>query len=70
MFRQNTKGSTVNGISDLELIGRLLLAALLGFIIGFERERARQPAGERTHALAALGAAPHSGNAVSKESLT
>jgi putative Mg2+ transporter-C (MgtC) family protein len=47
----------VNGISDLKLIGRLVLAALLGFIIGFERERARQPAGQRTHALVALGAA-------------
>ena len=57
MFRQNTKGNTMNGISALELIGRLLLAALLGFVIGFERERAGQPAGERTHALVALGAA-------------
>lgn len=47
----------MNEIAELELIGRLLLAALLGFIIGFERERAGQPAGERTHALVALGAA-------------
>lgn len=46
----------MKGIADLELVGRLLLAALLGFIIGFERERARQPAGQRTHALVALGA--------------
>jgi putative Mg2+ transporter-C (MgtC) family protein len=44
-------------ISDLEIIGRLLLAAFLGFIIGLERELAGQPAGERTHALASLGAA-------------
>jgi putative Mg2+ transporter-C (MgtC) family protein len=51
------EGSTVNGIADLELVGRLLLAALLGLAIGFERERAGQPAGQRTHALVALGAA-------------
>jgi putative Mg2+ transporter-C (MgtC) family protein len=47
----------VNGLTDLELVGRLVFAALLGFIIGFEREQAGQPAGERTHALVALGAA-------------
>ena len=57
IFRQDSKGSTVNGLADLELVGRLVLAALLGFIIGFERERVGQPAGERTHALVALGAA-------------
>lgn len=43
--------------SDLEMIGRLVLAAVLGFLIGLERELAGQPAGERTHALASLGAA-------------
>ena len=41
----------MNTLSDLELVGRLLLAALLGFIIGFKREQAGQPAGERTRAL-------------------
>lgn len=44
-------------ISELELVGRLVLATLLGFLIGLEREFAGQPAGERTHALAALGSA-------------
>jgi putative Mg2+ transporter-C (MgtC) family protein len=44
-------------LSDLEMVGRLILAALLGFIIGLERELAGQPAGERTHALVSLGAA-------------
>ncbi len=44
-------------ISELELVGRLGLATLLGFLIGLEREFAGQPAGERTHALAALGSA-------------
>ena len=44
-------------ISDAELIGRLVLAMLLGFLIGLEREFEGQAAGERTHALTALGAA-------------
>jgi putative Mg2+ transporter-C (MgtC) family protein len=43
--------------SDWELVGRLFLAALLGFFIGLERELRGQAAGERTHALVALGAA-------------
>ena len=42
---------------EWELVGRLVLAAFLGFVIGLEREWAGQPAGERTHALASLGAA-------------
>jgi putative Mg2+ transporter-C (MgtC) family protein len=42
---------------ELELVGRLILAAFLGFVIGLERELTGQPAGERTHALASLGAA-------------
>lgn len=45
---------------DIEPIGRLLLASTLGFLIGLEREFAGQPAGERTHALVALGAAAFS----------
>jgi putative Mg2+ transporter-C (MgtC) family protein len=36
---------------------RLLLAAVLGGAIGFERQRKRKPAGLRTHMLVALGAA-------------
>src|SRR5918998_5240439 len=40
-----------------ELIGRVLLAALLGGIIGVEREFSDQPAGFRTHILVSLGAA-------------
>jgi putative Mg2+ transporter-C (MgtC) family protein len=36
---------------------RLLLAAVLGAIIGFQRERAHRPAGLRTHILIATGAA-------------
>ena len=44
-------------VSDMELVGRLVLAALLGFLIGLEREFRGQAAGERTHALVCLGAA-------------
>lgn len=39
------------------LIGRVLLAALLGGLVGFEREFRDQPAGFRTHILVSLGAA-------------
>jgi len=47
----------MNLTSELEILGRLMLAAFLGFLIGLERELAGQPAGERTHALTSLGAA-------------
>ena len=50
-----TPDLTVN--VQLELIGRLSIALVLGAAIGFEREMDRQPAGFRTHALVALGAA-------------
>jgi len=39
------------------LILRLLIAAVLGGILGFERERAGKDAGLRTHMLVALGSA-------------
>lgn len=42
---------------DVETVGRLLLAAALGFVIGLEREFSGQSAGERTHALVALASA-------------
>ncbi len=42
---------------ELELILRLLLAAVLGMAIGYQRERVGKPAGLRTHALICLGAA-------------
>jgi putative Mg2+ transporter-C (MgtC) family protein len=42
--------------SDLELLGRLLLAALLGGAIGAERELNDQAAGLRTHMLLTIGA--------------
>ncbi|MFO7265391.1 MAG: MgtC/SapB family protein [Limnochordales bacterium] len=45
------------GISDWELIGRLVLATGLGGLIGLEREVHNHPAGLRTHILVCLGSA-------------
>jgi len=44
-------------LSEWELLGRMALATALGYAIGFEREWRGKPAGERTFALIALGAA-------------
>ncbi len=41
--------------TQLDLVGRLLLAAFLGALIGVEREIHDHPAGIRTHLLVALG---------------
>ena len=41
----------------LEMIYKLTLAAILGMTIGLEREHRGKPAGLRTYALVALGAA-------------
>ena len=43
--------------TEIELTVRLLVALLLGAVIGWERELQRMPAGFRTHALVALGSA-------------
>jgi len=43
-------------LSNLELVGRLTIAALLGSVIGFERERLLWAAGLRTHMLVCVGA--------------
>lgn len=40
-----------------EIILRLTIAAILGAIIGFEREKHSQPAGLRTHMILTIGAA-------------
>ena len=42
---------------DVEFIFRVLLAGLLGGLIGFDRQRMHKPAGLRTHILVAIGAA-------------
>jgi putative Mg2+ transporter-C (MgtC) family protein len=43
--------------SFIDVLSRLLLATLFGGLIGLNREREGKPAGLRTHALVALGAA-------------
>jgi putative Mg2+ transporter-C (MgtC) family protein len=49
------------GIGDVAFVGRvavrLVVAATLGGLVGFERERKGKAAGMRTHMLVALGAA-------------
>jgi putative Mg2+ transporter-C (MgtC) family protein len=47
---------TLSAVEQLELLGRLGLAALLGALIGLERELRGYPAGIRTIALVAFGA--------------
>jgi putative Mg2+ transporter-C (MgtC) family protein len=42
---------------QLAIFGRMALAGLLGFLVGFEREARGKAAGERTIALIAAGAA-------------
>jgi putative Mg2+ transporter-C (MgtC) family protein len=42
-------------ITDYEIVLRLGLAALLGMVVGYERERQNQPAGLRTHTILAIG---------------
>jgi len=43
--------------TEVEMVLRLLLAAALGAIIGYQRERAGKAAGLRTHILICIGAA-------------
>ena len=43
-------------VAETEMIIRLLIATVLGGIIGFEREAAKRPAGLRTHMLVSISA--------------
>ena len=42
---------------DIRMFVRLLIAVVLGALVGYERERAGKPAGVRTHGMVSLGAA-------------
>ena len=44
-------------VAETEVILKLVLAAIAGGIIGFERGKIRSPAGMRTHMLVCLGSA-------------
>jgi putative Mg2+ transporter-C (MgtC) family protein len=46
-----------NNLSYFEMFLRLFLAALVGGIIGYERQSSHRPAGLRTHILVCVGAA-------------
>lgn len=54
-------GELVAGLPDVQegirIALRLLVATLLGAVIGWQRERTHKPAGLRTHMLVALGCA-------------
>lgn len=45
------------GASTVEVVVRLLVAMLIGGLIGWDREKSDKPAGLRTHMLVALGSA-------------
>ncbi|WP_431511597.1 MgtC/SapB family protein [Variovorax sp. DAIF25] len=50
--------SDVGDLAQLtRILVRLLLASLLGFVLGFEREQQGKAAGVRTHMLVAIGSA-------------
>jgi putative Mg2+ transporter-C (MgtC) family protein len=49
---------------ELTLAGRMALAALLGFLVGLERESRGKSAGERTFAIVAIAAAGFAGVAI------
>jgi putative Mg2+ transporter-C (MgtC) family protein len=56
-FRTRTPGASLAGMPDQMLIvGRVALAAVLGYVVGWERELRGHDAGDRTFALVALGA--------------
>src|SRR5579875_3715799 len=46
-----------NMLGNMELVSRLVMAAALGSVIGFERERLSWAAGLRTHMLVCVGSA-------------
>lgn len=49
--------STIPLELDTQMFLRLLIAVVLGALVGYERERAGKPAGVRTHGMVSLGAA-------------
>jgi putative Mg2+ transporter-C (MgtC) family protein len=49
-------GLTLPGVSEGDVLIRILIASVLGGVVGVERELRDQPAGFRTHILVALGA--------------
>ena len=56
-FLQELSAGLPDAAQIAHVLVRLSVAALLGAVIGIQRERAGKPAGLRTHMLVALGAA-------------
>ena len=54
---QNDFADLPGAAETTQIVLRLLLAALLGGLVGFQRERVGKAAGLRTHMLVALGSA-------------
>ncbi|MDQ3700241.1 MAG: MgtC/SapB family protein [Chloroflexota bacterium] len=46
-------------VGEAELVGRIVLSAVLGGVLGWERQLGQQPAGLRTHMLVSIGAAAY-----------
>ena len=44
-----------SGRQGVQVLLRLIVAVLLGGLVGIQRQRARKPAGLRTHILVCLG---------------
>jgi putative Mg2+ transporter-C (MgtC) family protein len=53
---QTALPDTLYGMVDLPMLGRLVLAAILGGVVGLEREVSGKPAGLRTNLLICVGA--------------
>lgn len=51
-------------VAELDMILRLLLSAVLGAVIGYQRERAGKQAGLRTNTLICAGAIIRSGEGI------
>ena len=49
--------NTISLALDAQMFLRLLIAVVLGALVGYERERAGKSAGVRTHGMVCLGAA-------------
>jgi len=56
-FGYNSDDIRIIFFMEIQIIGQLVLAALLGALIGLEREYKKRAAGLRTHSLVCLGAA-------------
>ncbi len=54
---QSDPDSAVEAVSNLDVVLRIGLAAILGMVVGYERKIADKPLGSRTMALIAAGAA-------------